>query len=143
MAAKKAPRRTEAKESSAESRNSAASPAEIEVATTLVPTTQPAGSEDVVAPAKSEEIQRMWVLADIAGRIYRAMTRWLESEQKTLRVLGVITWLVLLAVPVGLVVVVVVLVFQWEPLHTILLLTGSTGLVAGVNLINRRLRKGK
>jgi hypothetical protein len=143
MAARKAPRRIEGKQPSAESHNSVESPVDGEATTTLVPTTPPAGSEDVAVTAKSEAIQRMQALADIAGRIFRALTLSLKSEQKTLQVLGAITWLVLLAVPVSLVVVLIVLVFQWEPLHTILLLAGSTGLVASANLVSRHLRKGK
>jgi hypothetical protein len=143
MAAKRAPKPAPVGEPPSEACKAVEPAAEGEAPGALVPPVQPVGSNTSAAPSSSEEVQRMRVLAEIAGRVYRALTACLKAEQRTLRVLGVITWLVLLVSPASLVVVFIVLAFRWDPLHTILLVTGSTGLVAGTNLIGRRWGRGK
>jgi hypothetical protein len=67
-----------------------------------------------------------------------AMTAWLTHEQKHLRVLGWITWILVLGMPVA---VVVVLVLNWTIWATVGTATGLTGLVAGGDRL-RRLRRG-
>ncbi len=141
MAAKKAPKRAQANRPTAESRGSTGPTTEDEAPGALVPTGQPPGTDGPAAREPSEELRRIQLLADIAGRVYGALTKWLTAERKLLRVLGVVTWLILLAVPTAFTVVLIMLVFRWNPLHTILFLGGSTTLVAGVNLVDRYLRR--
>lgn len=143
MAAKKAPKRVQADFPPNESSGSAELTTDGESTTTLAPPTQPAGGEQLAARNTSDELQRIQLFADIVGRIYRALTNCVTHRKKNLRVLGVITWVFLLALPASFAVVLIVLVFQWDPVHTIWLLTGSTGLVAGTNLVNRILRRRK
>jgi hypothetical protein len=138
MAAKQAPKRAKADQPATESRGSVEPATDGEATTALASAPQPAGSEDLVVPSSSDDLRRIRLLADIAGQVYRALTKWLTHKQKHMRVLGWITWLFLLAL---LGTVLIVLMFRWHPLHTVALLGASTGLVACANLINSRWRR--
>jgi hypothetical protein len=89
------------------------------------------------APSTPDQLQLHRLIVDTAGRVFRAVSRWLEHKQKHMRVLGWITWLFLLGM---LACVLFVLLFRWHPLQTIGLVGALSGVVAGVNVIHRRLR---
>jgi len=79
-------------------------------------------------------------LSALFGKIYRAMTAWLTHEQKHLRVLGWITWIVLLSMPVA---VVVVLLLNWTVLATIVTVGSLTGLIGLSSLLSTLIRRFK
>jgi hypothetical protein len=137
MAAKKAPKRAQANLPA----NKPCGSADGEPTATLVSPPQPAGAEQQTAHNTSDELQRIRLRADITVQILRELTKCVTHKDKNARVLGVITWGFLLALPTSVAVVLIVLVFRWDPAHTIWLLTGSTGVVAGTNLVNRILRR--
>jgi hypothetical protein len=141
MAAKRAPKRAQADPPANESCGSAASTTDGEVTMTLASPPQPAGAEQQAAHNTSDELRRIQLRADIVVRIFRELTKCVKDKHKNVRVLGVITWGLLLALPASLAVGLIVLVFRWDPAHTIWLLTGSTGVVASTNLVNRILRR--
>lgn len=138
--AKKAPKRAQADQPTTESRGSAEPSANGESTTTLPPAARPPG-EEPAAKDTPNELRQMQLLADTAGRIYRALTRWLTHEQTHIQVLAWITWLFLLGIVGGFAVVLLVLVFRWHPGYTVALVCGSTGFVAGSNLVNRFFRR--
>lgn len=78
----------------------------------------------------SEPTERLQVLREFRlflGQIYRGMTRWLEHDQKHIRVLAWITVLLLLGVFAT---VVVVIFLKWEPWMTVATIGGLTGITA-------------
>jgi hypothetical protein len=132
-----AAKRAKANRSADEACGSAEPTTDGEATKTLVPA--PA-AEESTAPNTSDELRRIQLYADIAGRIYRALTKWLISKHKNLRVLGSVIVVVLLVLPLA-AIGLIVLMFLWNPVHTFWWLTCSTGLVAGTNLVNRLLRR--
>jgi hypothetical protein len=141
MAAKKAPKRAQADPPANESCDSAVSTTDGETTAMLAPPPQPAGAEQQVAHNTSDELRRIQLRADIVMRIFRELTKCVTHRRKNVRVLGVITWGFLLALPASIAVALIVLVFRWDPATTTWLLTGSTGVVAGMNLVNRIVRR--
>jgi hypothetical protein len=93
---------------------------------------------DPPPPPGTDQHRLLVFLVDSAGRVFRAVTGWLTSPQKHVRVLAWITWLFFLG-SAGL--VLMVMLFRWHPAQTLIFFVASTGLIAGVNLFNRFFRK--
>lgn len=79
------------------------------------------------SPESNERLQVLRQFVYACGRFYDAMTKWLEHGKWHIRVLGVLTWLVVLGAFSTLVVVVVL---KWEPWMLLAAVGGFTGINA-------------
>jgi CHASE2 domain-containing sensor protein len=85
-------------------------------------------------------VRRLQLFVDTAERFFQGLGRWLTHDQKHLRVLA---WIICLFVLFTIAGVLIVLLFRWEPLHTILLIGCSTGAIASMNFFDWLRRRMK
>jgi len=84
-------------------------------------------------PEVQERVLRQ--LLNAGGRFYHGMTAWLEHDRWHIRVLGVLTWLIVLCVFAG---AFLVMTLKWEPWVALVAIGGFTGITALGNLVKSR-----
>ena len=131
MAAKKAPKRAQADQPATEPCGAVEPSTDGEATKTLTPAPV---AEVQTTNDSSDRLRLIQLLANIASRIFHALTSWLTHEQAHMRVLGWITWLFLLGM-------VAFVVSREEFPYVISAIFGLTGLVAGVDVVSRNLRR--
>jgi hypothetical protein len=103
----------------------------------VVDAAPPANQQEVVEPAPQGGRQEtvLQQLFNGAGRVYHSMTTWLEHDKWHIKVLGVITWLALLSVLLG---VPVIMVMEWNPWLTV----ATVGALTGVSYVGTKIGPG-